>query len=328
MTARDGAERGLRFAVALLPVRRRGWGEAMLAELAAVEGRRPRRRFAVSCARGVLGDAATLGSLVGRLAVAGTAVAVAVLAGSAAPLVTVEAGATLIGAVLLGMAGRQPTPLGPVSGIPRASGLRLVGFLLVGGLLAWFLTPAAGGARHDPAGWWVAGVSALAYLTATLSMTAERTATRGLLRTVGVVSIASTALWWVSVLLLGGLREAGWWPLLLAAGAGAAAAVLAGSGRDRTLAGTGSAAVTALLVFLSAAAAYTAGSAGADQMYQGGPPPAPVGLIPTVDPYIAVLLAGALPAVAVALLAGARALKSGRRASGPEHAAMVAAAPS
>jgi hypothetical protein len=63
----------LRAAVRLLPAQRRQWGLAMQAELASLE--RGRWRFALSCARGVLGRPETVLRLVPRLLVAAASVA-------------------------------------------------------------------------------------------------------------------------------------------------------------------------------------------------------------------------------------------------------------
>ena len=52
-TRRDGANRALSLAVRLLPPARREWGDAMQAELAAIERGPARRRYALGCARAV-----------------------------------------------------------------------------------------------------------------------------------------------------------------------------------------------------------------------------------------------------------------------------------
>jgi hypothetical protein len=66
--------------VRLLPERRREWGQAMGAELAGLDP--GRWRFALSCARGVLGRPETIVRLVPSLLVAGAAgIAVWLLAG-------------------------------------------------------------------------------------------------------------------------------------------------------------------------------------------------------------------------------------------------------
>ena len=70
----------LRSIVRLLPERRREWGQAMEAELAGLDS--GRWRFALSCARGVLGRPETIARLVPSLLVAGAAgIAVWLLAG-------------------------------------------------------------------------------------------------------------------------------------------------------------------------------------------------------------------------------------------------------
>jgi len=54
LSTMDGPAQLLTAAVATLPASRRGWGEAMLSELAEVPGRSARWRFALSCARAAL----------------------------------------------------------------------------------------------------------------------------------------------------------------------------------------------------------------------------------------------------------------------------------
>src|SRR4051812_49973537 len=63
----------LRLIVRRLPERRREWGRAMEAELAGLEA--GRWRFALSCARGVLGRPETIFRLVPSLLLASAAVA-------------------------------------------------------------------------------------------------------------------------------------------------------------------------------------------------------------------------------------------------------------
>jgi hypothetical protein len=80
----------LRWAVGMLPARRRDWGRAMQAELAGLE--RGRWSFAFSCARGVLGRPETLLRLVPRLLAVGTLAAVVwLLADIRAGVVRLEA---------------------------------------------------------------------------------------------------------------------------------------------------------------------------------------------------------------------------------------------
>ena len=61
----------LRLVVRRLPERRREWGQAMEAELAGLDS--GRWRFALSCARGVLGRPETIVRLVPSLLIAGAA---------------------------------------------------------------------------------------------------------------------------------------------------------------------------------------------------------------------------------------------------------------
>jgi hypothetical protein len=75
----DGPGWLLAAAVATLPADRRDWGAAMAAELAQVQGRAARWRFAAGCARAAVfppGDSRAAVGVAGAVAVAATAVAV------------------------------------------------------------------------------------------------------------------------------------------------------------------------------------------------------------------------------------------------------------
>jgi hypothetical protein len=124
---RDLATRYLDFAVALLPGARRAWGEAMRAELAAIDDPAERRRFALACT----GAIATFAPIVRAAA------AVACLAGLAG-LATVLGPAVpiILALALLTACGRRPGHLGPRRPGAAALGVRAAGWAVVLGLLA------------------------------------------------------------------------------------------------------------------------------------------------------------------------------------------------
>lgn len=91
------------------------------------------------------------------LALAGGGLAVVTVAArGASPGVLVEM--VVLGAVLgaLVRRGRSERVLGPA----RDRTLRAAGYLVVTGYVDLLVSPAMGGARHDPGGWWIAGRSA------------------------------------------------------------------------------------------------------------------------------------------------------------------------
>ncbi|GIF63591.1 hypothetical protein Ais01nite_16260 [Asanoa ishikariensis] len=87
----DPATRLLSAAVAALPTGRRGWGRAMLAELASLEGRAARWRFALSCVRATLSLPPAGGWPVPTAVVALAVAAVAAVGRAAMPGLTVFA---------------------------------------------------------------------------------------------------------------------------------------------------------------------------------------------------------------------------------------------
>jgi len=119
MSTMDSPQRLLAAAVAALPERRRAWGRAMTAELAEVQGRPARWRFALSCLRAMLGLLPAGGWPVLAL-VAGVVVASAAAAGpavgAAVPGLSVFAVAFtgLVGAMVVLAAARSRRPRLPV----------------------------------------------------------------------------------------------------------------------------------------------------------------------------------------------------------------------
>jgi hypothetical protein len=121
----DLAGRYLGLVIRLLPEGRREWACAMAADLARVEGRAARLRFALGCTRVALLPSAGLRSAATAVAVA-SLVAVSVAVAPAAP----TAGILL----LLAWLGRRPGYLGPVRDDRPARGVRALGLAMAGSL--------------------------------------------------------------------------------------------------------------------------------------------------------------------------------------------------
>ncbi len=118
---RDLAGRYLGLVVRLLPARRGEWGRAMQADLAAVEGRASRLRFALGCTRVALLPGAHLRS-------AAIAPAVACLVAASALIGPVVSMGLIL--PLLAWLGHRPGYLGPVRGDRPARAVRAVGWAL------------------------------------------------------------------------------------------------------------------------------------------------------------------------------------------------------
>jgi hypothetical protein len=154
-SAVDPPGRLLAGAVAALPERRREWGMAMIAELAEVQGRWARWRFALSCARATLwlppaGGWPVLAVVTGAVVASVAAVGPAV--GAAVPGLTVFAvtftglvGAMLVLAVARSRRPRLPVPVPTVlvTGAVAASIAATVIFLRREPAAAQYLPPAA-----------------------------------------------------------------------------------------------------------------------------------------------------------------------------------------
>jgi hypothetical protein len=130
LSALDGPGRLLAAAAATLPAGRQDWGPAMTAELASVQGRPARWRFAAGCARAAVfppgGDRVAVG-VTGALAVAATAAA-ALAAGAALPA------GRVFGPTFVGLVGGLATLTVARSGrVPGAGpGPAIVGLALAG----------------------------------------------------------------------------------------------------------------------------------------------------------------------------------------------------
>jgi hypothetical protein len=319
----DLAGRGLAAAVRLLPPQRREWGLAMQAELAAIDGARERRRYALGCVRAVLTQPAALRSAAGHVLVpAFGAVAVGLALDYRSAGVTAEA---LVLVAILGLAaarGRRPGRLGPVADGPTARRARAIGYFVVGGsvmlLLSW-------GNHDDPSGWWLAAPAMALYFIAVLAVTSSRTdAEPRALRVAGAAALVVLTAWWTAMLLFAGVRSHPQSALLAVALAALGAALVmgrAGNDAEVAIAGVGAAVATCLLIFVAAVGTFAAfpglapdiaGPGGA-----GGLTPAAraeTARIEAVDPYVGEFLLGAL--LAAAVIAAAPAPSHGRRQHG------------
>lgn len=322
-TGSDAATRILGVAVALFPPDRREWGQAMRAELAALEGTAARRRFALGCLRAAVTRPSTLRAL-GYPALMLGALAGAVWWSSTIGYQPLRWAVLVAAAVLLAVAwwGRRPGALGPVSQgrVPRL--VRAFGCMLV---CAFALASAASVASNSNPGEQAAvgvpvyaTVSAgylLAFLAVTARATAQRDAVPARILAIGVGIGGAAAAIWAAVLATARPMPTATAPLLaLIVGAMIVAAVLAPTGRpprdrakDGVIAGLCAGAFAALLAVesLTALAAYGPAALIPDL--------APVALTQAddlvqsrseiQDPYVAVLLLGGLLAIALCVSA-------------------------
>ena len=148
----DPPGRLLAAAVAALPVRRRDWGRAMIAELAEVRGPSARWRFALSCARATLwlppaGGWLTLALVTGVVVSAVVAVGPAV--GAAVPGLTVFAATFtgLVGAMVVVAVARASRPR---LTLPAPTALVVVGVAASIAMTVVFLLREPAAARHLP----------------------------------------------------------------------------------------------------------------------------------------------------------------------------------
>ncbi|MFE0150135.1 hypothetical protein ACFWY5_23500 [Nonomuraea sp. NPDC059007] len=167
MSAMDPPQRLLTAAVAALPERRREWGLAMTAELAGIEGRTARWRFALSSARAMLwlrpaGGwpvlVLTSGAAVAAAAVAGTAM------GALAPGLSVLAASftAIVGAMAVLAVARAPRLRLPV---PAATAVVVAGVAAAIAMTVIFFRTEPAAVRHLPP---VAAISLAAVLAGCL----------------------------------------------------------------------------------------------------------------------------------------------------------------
>ena len=244
---KDVADRTLRIAVRMLPDRRRNWGRAMLAELAALDEARERRRFAVSCLRATITGRATA-----DLALVGVAAVWAASFADGIGSVGVRTEAIVFVGVLAAVswAGRR----GELRARSRlGSGVRLGAFGAVAGCQLLLLGRSGGGASRDPAGFWVAELTMVLVVAGTVALTARRggVSARALRRTAAVVA-AGAGSWLTMLLAFSGIRLFPLAALLIVAGV-----VLTVAVRERTLvAAFGAGAAVSILIFLASVGLY------------------------------------------------------------------------
>jgi hypothetical protein len=280
-----------------LPSRRREWGQAMLAELAAIDDPRARRRYARSCVRAVLADPATVGAPLFFTVFA--VVTLALAASFESTGVRVETAVLVAVVGVLAWAGRRTGVLGPVGPGRVARGVRGGGYLLVAAVQSLFMLRGGGG-RDDPGGWWIAELSIALYLVAFLIVTSQRAADSWHLRVLVISALGGLVGWCVPLLLLSGVHgQFALWVLPVVA-VGVLTVTRHSEPAQILYATLGAVTATCLLIFVIAA-----GVLGHD-----------------LDPYVAVLLFGALLAAAL-VCCGVR-LGRAPRAGSPSYAAASA----
>ncbi len=122
----DFATRYLDVVAGLLPGAHRAWGEAMRAELAAIDDPAERRRFALACTGAIAAFAPSVRAAAAIACLVGLA-GLATVLGPAVPIV--------LGLAVLAVCGRRPGHLGPRRPGAAALGVRAGGWAVVLGLL-------------------------------------------------------------------------------------------------------------------------------------------------------------------------------------------------
>jgi len=234
----DRPARLLGAAVRVMPAGRRDWGRAMQAELAAIEDRSDRRRFAWGCLRAAAVQFHLLrGALhaFAVLAVAGTLVAWAATVGHP-PLAWMLSVVVSVLAVVC-WAARRAGMLGPTDDGVTAWLLRSAGYLIAVAISAVAIAhshPAT--LEAADAGAAVLGLSTIAagLLTGLATVAARRSAATARVLITGVGSaLAATAGWLLVVLIAPPIPATTGWALAATAVA-AVIAVLANSGESST----------------------------------------------------------------------------------------------
>lgn len=240
--------------MSLLPARRSSWGSAMRAELAGIDSPAERRAFVAGCVRAVVSMPSVLIELVARLLLLVLAAMAVRRFTTASNGVLAEAAAALILLTVLSWSAARPGPLGPAAPGLAARTARVTGLSLSLLTLAWFLSEAAGGAPHDPAGWWVAGSAVCVCWIAWSALTAA-----GLHdRTLGIVTILSLGAWFtwqLSTLVLGAANTPAVLPIMIVMSTGVIPGLLRGrlGAGQAARAAAGAPVASALLIFATAA---------------------------------------------------------------------------
>jgi hypothetical protein len=318
-------DRVLAVAITVLPARHRAWGRAMQAELATINNPAERSRFARSCVRAVCASPLAVCGMLARLVVAAMTLVAVAFAANAAPGVGVQAGALVVVLVGFSVAGTRASWLGPVGASPVAGCWRMVGYLLVGSLLLGVLQPRNGGPTHDPAGFWVAGAMITIFLIATLRLTSQ-VAARTLL-VIGASALGTAGVWSGLMLSFTDARTMPLWTgaAIVVAGALAAAACYSRGSLDQVaVAAVGAVFAVSVSIFIAVGLTYRAepslvpNVAGAG--IAGGLTVADrqeTNRNEAIDPYVAVLLIGALAGLVTVGAVGTTTRRIGSPARAP-----------
>jgi hypothetical protein len=204
VSASSIVDRFMRTVVRLLPRHQREWGSAMRAELAAIESRRERWRFAAGCLRAVATRTVVMQRFVFPVLSAAMLGVTLWWSGrfgyTPLRLVSLLVVAALVGLVRLG---RVRGPFGPVGDGLAARGVRVGGFVLAA---LWAAGLAAAIAREDPvvaanAGVPIIGLIVACYLAGFLVLTAKPAGPARVM-TAGLIGGASAVGTWTFALLL------------------------------------------------------------------------------------------------------------------------------
>ncbi|HEY0530324.1 MAG TPA: hypothetical protein VGD29_01850 [Actinoplanes sp.] len=291
-----------------LPAARPDWGRAMRAELAALEGRGERWRFAGGCMRAaitqfrLLRAAVHLAVVLGAL---GTVLAWAATIGFR-PLVWPLDAVVSVLAVVCWQA-RRAAMLGPLGNGAIAWLLRAAGYLLAGGIAAVCVSHAratTGSESENGVGLLVGGVVVVAYALGLVLVCARSGRATAQLRLTAVGCGAVAALTWLlGAVFVPPIPASTWWALALTGTAAIAALSMnLGTPRRALLAALLSGAITLALVFC---AVVLLAQYGPDAVIPAITPQAlpadriAESRIEIVDPYILVLVLGGLVATAL-----------------------------
>jgi hypothetical protein len=253
----DAAERLLGWSVRMLPARRREWGRAMQAELAAIEPGPARWGFALGCARAALGHPATIAGVAQRLPAAAVVIGAALFAGGIRPAsLRREVIAMVAILALVSWLARRGAIFGPAARGRTARVVGAAGFAVIATETLIFIGWARGrgpdgGSATTLVVVWTAMLTvysiALARLTARRSAVSRRTLVAG--AGTGVTAAAA----WLAAAALDPAVPTSSGPAVVAIAAGAACAGLAsgrpfGRGTQSRIAGLCAAAGGALLI--------------------------------------------------------------------------------
>lgn len=311
MTGRDGAGLLLSAATCLLPFARREWGRAMRAELTGLSGRRDRWSFALGCAATVLREPIVLRSLAYSVLTAWVLAWVVVWSAGIA-YATLRWGIVALVGVLVAVSwlGRIAGPVGPVGATRTARAVRGGGSVLVG-VAALGVITALASPDWQPQDAQIAAPFLTAmlacYLAGFVAVTADRSSANARMLHTATGAAAGGALLWLAAVVLSPPIPETIGPALeiLAAVIGAAAYLTRGQLAQRGLAALTTGTVMTLLLLIETV--LLANYAPARLI----PDLAPAALTPAddlaqsraevQDPYVAMLLIGALIALALTI---------------------------